>query len=298
MSKQDLGPLGHVDLLTNHELHETMGHHIDHAVKDWYRGLDFLVFAGPGNGTNTITLPGPDSGYAWSFKGISAQLATPADTVAPVGYYAQGQATNPAAGTVIAQLTGIPAGYYYLSATLQFTGTPTASDFLNVYLQQTGGNAPYIQSGITVGTVYTYGPVLWYLSGYVQAKNTILGTAGYNVSLSAQPEIGAIGPSGAVLGAPSVLSVYPSDNTNVAPVGVATAVPNNGNNDAVITWSGNQVVLKDSRNLTLMSSAVINNWRMAVLQVPTEMQGKLNALPVSRVPLRGRSPGSDRTQSR
>lgn len=150
MSKQDMGPLGTVDLLTNKELSETMGHHFDHAIRDWYRGLDYLQFAGNGNGTNTITLPGSDSGYTWSYKLISAQLA--------------------AAG---------------------------------------------------------------------------------------------------------VLSIYPSDNVNVACVGTTTALTNGTNFDAVQTWSGNQVVLKDSRNLTLFASQIILNWRILVLQVPTEMQGKL-----------------------
>jgi hypothetical protein len=151
--KQDLGPLGQIDMLTSKELSDTMGHHFDHAIRDWYRGLDFLQFAGGGNGTNTLTLPGGDQGYTWSYKLVSCQLA--------------------AAG---------------------------------------------------------------------------------------------------------VLSIYPSDNTNVACIGTTTALANNANFDAVMTWSGNQVVLKDGRNLTLYSSQIILNWRIMVLAVPTEMQGKLNAL--------------------
>ena len=148
--KQDLGPLGQIDMLTNKELHDSLGHHFDHAIRDWYRGLDFLGAAGAGNGTNVITLPGPDQGYTWSYKLITAQLA--------------------AAGT---------------------------------------------------------------------------------------------------------LSAYPSDNTNVAPIGVNVALANNGNFESILSWSGNQVVLKDGRNITLMSAVTIVNWRIMVLQVPTEMQGKL-----------------------
>jgi hypothetical protein len=150
MSKQDMGPLGSVDLLTNKELHDTMGHHLDHYLLEKYRGIDYMGLAGPGNGTNTITLPGPDMGYAWSYKLISAQLA------------------------------------------------------------------------------------------------------------------GA-----------GVLSAYPSDNTNVAPVGVATAVVNGANTDAVIQFSTNAFVLKDGRNITLLATQVIQNWRIMVEQVPVEMQGKL-----------------------
>ncbi len=150
MAKQDMGPLGSVDLLTKSELDDSMGHHFDHAIRDWYRGLDYIGYAGVGNGTGTLTLPASEQGYAWSFKLITAQLS--------------------AAG---------------------------------------------------------------------------------------------------------VLSVYPSDNINVAPIGVTTAIANGVNFDAALSWSGNQVVLKDGRNITLYSGVTILNYRVLVLQVPTEMQGKL-----------------------
>jgi hypothetical protein len=148
--KQNLGPLGEVDLLTDSELKRSLGHSFDRLVREWYRGVDYLGFAGQGNGTNTITLAGADQGYTWNFKLVSVQLA--------------------ASGT---------------------------------------------------------------------------------------------------------LSVYPSETTSVAPIAVATSTANSGNNDAVITWSGNQVVLKDGRTITLLSSQIIVNWRVMVQQVPTEMQGKL-----------------------
>ena len=150
MTKQDFGPLGVVDLLTNNELKETMGHNFDHMLRDWYRGLDFMGFAGTGNGTGTLTIPGSDSGYTWSIKLVAAQLS--------------------ASGT---------------------------------------------------------------------------------------------------------LSVYPSDATNVAPIGVVSSL--GANNDCVIRWGSNQAVLKDQRNITLFAGAAnIINYRLLVLQVPTEMQGKLN----------------------
>jgi hypothetical protein len=74
--KQDLGPLGQVDLLTDPELKQSLGHGISHAIREWYRGLDYMGFAGPGNGTNTLTIPGPDSGYTWSVKLASVSLST------------------------------------------------------------------------------------------------------------------------------------------------------------------------------------------------------------------------------
>jgi len=148
--RQDLGPIGVVDLLTAKEVREGMGHAISHEIREWLRGIDYLGFAGAGNGTNTITLPAsPLSGYSWNYKLVSAQLA------------------------------------------------------------------------------------------------------------------GA-----------GVLSIYPGDSGGIAPIGVVTGVANGTAIDCVYTWSSNQVVLKDQRNLTLVASAVILNWRLMVQQVPTEMQGK------------------------
>jgi hypothetical protein len=148
--KQNMGPLGDIDLLTDSELRASLGHHFDHVIRDWYRGIDYIGVAGVGNGTNTITIPGSDQGYTWSVKLISAQLASAGE-----------------------------------------------------------------------------------------------------------------------------LSAYPGDTSAVAPIGTTMSIANGANNDAVLTYSSNQVVLKDGRNITLLGSAVILNWRIMVEQVPTEMQGKL-----------------------
>lgn len=149
--KQDFAGLGVVDLLTDKELRATLGHHFDYAMRDWYRGLDYMGFAGPGNGTSTVTIQGPDSGYTWSVKLASAQLVT-------------------------------------------------------------GG----------------------------------------------------------------FLSVYPTDGaTNVAPLGTGPTDAVGTNNDAVIRWGSNQAVIKDQRSITFLGTSAILNWRLLVLQVPTEMQGKL-----------------------
>ena len=94
MAKQELGPLGSVDLLTNSELKESLGHSMSHQIRETLRGIDYMGTAGPGNGTGLITVPCADSGYAWSVRLVSAQLAAagtlsiyPGDTntVAPVG---------------------------------------------------------------------------------------------------------------------------------------------------------------------------------------------------------------------
>ena len=73
--KQDLGPLGSVNLLTDDELRETMGHHLNAIVRNWYRGIDYVGVAGNGNGTGLITLPTAEQGYTWDIKLVSAQLS-------------------------------------------------------------------------------------------------------------------------------------------------------------------------------------------------------------------------------
>jgi hypothetical protein len=93
--KQDLGPLGQIDFLTDPELKASLGHSMSNAIREWYRGIDYMGFAGNGNGTNTFTVPAfPDSGYSWNYKLVSAQLAAagtlsiyPGEvtTIAPIG---------------------------------------------------------------------------------------------------------------------------------------------------------------------------------------------------------------------
>ena len=91
--KQDLGPLGNVDMLTASELREELGHRFSTFIREWYRGEDYLSFFGTPN-TTTVTIPGPDSGYVWSLKLAAAQLSAagalsvyPGEvtTVAPLG---------------------------------------------------------------------------------------------------------------------------------------------------------------------------------------------------------------------
>lgn len=72
--KQSLGPIGEVDLLTAKEMREAMGHQFSMFTRDFYRGVDYLGFAGVAN-ASTVTIGGPDSGYIWSVKLVSAQLS-------------------------------------------------------------------------------------------------------------------------------------------------------------------------------------------------------------------------------
>jgi hypothetical protein len=74
--KQNIRAGGAIDLLTKQELSEAMGHQFDQAIRDFYRGVDYLSFTGTGNGTGQFTLPdSPQAGYVWSVKLISAQLS-------------------------------------------------------------------------------------------------------------------------------------------------------------------------------------------------------------------------------
>jgi hypothetical protein len=74
--RQQLTAGGYLDFLTKDELKESLGHSFDHAIRDLYRGIDYLQYVGQGNGTGLLTLPyAPESGYSWSIKLLSAQLS-------------------------------------------------------------------------------------------------------------------------------------------------------------------------------------------------------------------------------
>lgn len=80
----------------------------------------------------------------------------------------------------------------------------------------------------------------------------------------------------AQLSAAGTLSIYPSSVITVAPIATVTAITNGTNIEAVQNFTSNVAVVKDSAGITLFSSAAtILNYRIMVLQVPTEMQGKL-----------------------
>jgi hypothetical protein len=97
--KTDLGPLGIFDFLTKDELEESLntgiGHKLDIAIRDWYRGVDSARFprmlatattvgaldlgVGPGEGTC-----GPSQGDVWMVRRVivkASQLTDPATYV-------------------------------------------------------------------------------------------------------------------------------------------------------------------------------------------------------------------------
>jgi hypothetical protein len=76
-----------------------------------------------------------------------------------------------------------------------------------------------------------------------------------------------------VLSAAGVFNVYLGDNQNTAPVGSVTLA---AAGPAIVTWTSNIVIVRDSRYITLASSvAGIGAWKILSKQVPNEMIGKL-----------------------
>jgi hypothetical protein len=76
--KQDLGPLGMIDFLTDSELRQSLGHHFDAVVRDWVRGIKLIrlpIMYGASNGSGAqvspVFMPGPQSGYIWDVKRIT-----------------------------------------------------------------------------------------------------------------------------------------------------------------------------------------------------------------------------------
>lgn len=66
--------LAPIDLLTRLELEQTLDSRFDAFTRDFYRGKFFTEENGNAQGTATVTIPGPDSGYAWSIKTISINV--------------------------------------------------------------------------------------------------------------------------------------------------------------------------------------------------------------------------------
>lgn len=78
MAEQRLNAGGILDLLTKDELSECMGHNFDAAIRDLYRGVDYLTFTGnnPSAATGPFTIPyTPNSGYCWSVKVLGFTLS-------------------------------------------------------------------------------------------------------------------------------------------------------------------------------------------------------------------------------
>src|SRR3984957_7924549 len=73
--------LAPIDVLTRVELEETMTSKMDTYIRDLYRGVSYHEENGNGDGALKIAIQGPESGYAWSVKIVSAQMTAIAGTV-------------------------------------------------------------------------------------------------------------------------------------------------------------------------------------------------------------------------
>lgn len=102
--KQDLGPLGMIDLLTDRELKETLGHHFDSVVRDWVRGIKYIrlpLLAGFADGSGNLALGvsmttnAPNQGYAWSVKRLAVSGLTAGVTPDVVNVFRGGDSNNP-----------------------------------------------------------------------------------------------------------------------------------------------------------------------------------------------------------
>lgn len=258
--KQDLGPLGQIDLLTDPELRESLGHHFTQQVREWYRGIDYLGFAGVGNGTGVITIPGPNQGYTWDLKLVSVQLA------------AAGQVSAyPGDNTNVAPL--------HTATTSTFSGSPTTAN--GTFTAAGNGSASLPVNSAITGFTISWGAVSTANTVTITVTNTVTGqTLTYAAALAVgQNNAFSVSyPSGgipAALGQQITVTVTGNTNSPAGTIVVTGAPVVSSDFDVVLRWSSEQAVIKDGRNITLSATQVINSWRLMVKQVPTEMQGKL-----------------------
>lgn len=70
--------LAPIDVLTRIELEESLSKGFEQAERARVRGIDYMEVNTNGNNAATLALNGPESGYAWSLKLISAVLSAAA----------------------------------------------------------------------------------------------------------------------------------------------------------------------------------------------------------------------------
>lgn len=102
--EQRLNANGILDLLTKDELSECMGHNFDAAIRDLYRGLDYLTFTGNAQApSGSFTIPYvPQQGYTWSVKLLSYNLGSSVASTIVIGTdVTQAPVWSNAAATVV-----------------------------------------------------------------------------------------------------------------------------------------------------------------------------------------------------
>jgi hypothetical protein len=78
VTRQQIIPGEYLDIPSQKEMSDAVGHNFDNFIRDLYRGVDYVQFweYAPAGTTTSLTLPDiMPQGYAWSFKLISVQLS-------------------------------------------------------------------------------------------------------------------------------------------------------------------------------------------------------------------------------
>lgn len=102
--------LAPLDVLTRIELEESLSKGFEQAERARVRGIDYMEVNTNGSNASTVALNGPESGYAWSLKLISAVLSAAATLSIYLGEAPQatapiGVVTLSAAGAAIVTYT-------------------------------------------------------------------------------------------------------------------------------------------------------------------------------------------------
>lgn len=159
--RQQITANGYLDFLTKSELDNSLGHSLDSAVRDLYRGIDYLQYAAQGNGTGLITLPySPESGYSWSIKLVAAQLAPSTTTPSP------NTPAVPASGVAVQNTNLYPVNVTISGGTL----TAVAVNGITV---GTGDGTYLVPSGAAISMTYSVAPT-WAWAGIATTNTPIL----------------------------------------------------------------------------------------------------------------------------
>lgn len=111
MTQQRLhSALAPLDVLTRIELEESLTQGFEQAERARIRGIDYMEVNGNGNAAANVTVPGADSGYAWSLKIVSFVCSA----ACTANVYMGENANSAPIGTIV--LTGAgPAIFTYTS---------------------------------------------------------------------------------------------------------------------------------------------------------------------------------------
>jgi hypothetical protein len=165
--KQNLGPLGDVDMLTAKELHDSLGHHFDIFTREHFRGMKLIRMA-PIRVTSTggtITIGsntpgennGPQQGYIWRISRLMVASSSIADTARYI-LYAGSDATAQDPLHMLDAQVGAPVPVFApavpASGTAQFNNSPNPT-----LVQVSGGTVTGISvngtpTGATSGGFY------------------------------------------------------------------------------------------------------------------------------------------------